>query len=80
MLIRVAESNDIETLFNTITSLTPALPLLLVFTARPLALISRSWAQWIQDYYRELWLVLTASHCSYPSYASNNSSIPDSTG
>ena len=45
-----------------ITSLTTALPLLWVFTAQPMALIFRSWAQWIQDHYRELWLVLTASH------------------
>ena len=45
-----------------ITSLTTALPLLLVFTARPLPLISRPLAQWVHAHYRELWLVLTASH------------------
>ena len=45
-----------------ITSLTTALPLLWVFTTRPVTLISRPWAQWIQGHYRELWLVLTTSH------------------
>lgn len=45
-----------------ITSLTTALPLLLVAIARPLALVSRPWADWTQTYCRELWLVLTASH------------------
>ena len=45
-----------------ITSLTTALPFLLVFSTRPLVLVSRELAQWAQAYRRELWLVLTASH------------------
>lgn len=45
-----------------VTSLTTALPLWLVCVARPIALISRELAQWVQAHRRYLWLTLTASH------------------
>ena len=47
-----------------VTSVTTALPFLLVFTAKPLTLfsLSRNLGQWAQTNRSSLWLILTISH------------------
>jgi hypothetical protein len=44
------------------SSVTTALPFLLVFAAKPLLKISRDVGEWIQSYRKYLWIALTFSH------------------
>ena len=45
-----------------VSSLTTALPFLLLFIAKPLGLLRKDIKQWIQISHRSLWLILTISH------------------
>lgn len=44
------------------SSLTTAIPFLLFFVAKPLAVVRGEIGQWLQNHHRYLWLILTISH------------------